>query len=96
MLIAATAGNFSLPPARAVAALEPDLMGLSSGGELLVGVGEHVYVCGRQHMRHEPAVFRACDTGVFFLQTSAAAEAWPVTEPRLAQLRAAFEATNER
>ena len=35
--VAATAGNFSLPPARAVAALEPDLMGLSSGGELLVG-----------------------------------------------------------
>ena len=35
--IAATAGNFSLPPARAMASLEPDIMGLSSGGDLLVG-----------------------------------------------------------
>ena len=35
--VAATAGNFSLPPARAAASLEPELMGLSAGGDLLVG-----------------------------------------------------------
>ena len=90
LIIGATAPALRLP---CIAALRSSA---HFRGELLVGVGEHVYVCGRQHMKHEPAIFRACDTGVFFLQTSAAAEAWPVTEPRLAQLRAAFEATNER
>ena len=65
-------------------------------GQLIVGVADHVYVCGRQHMKADAAIFRACDTGVYFLQTSAAAARWPVTEAKLAQLRAAFEATNSR
>ena len=65
-------------------------------GRLLVGVADHVYVCGRQHMKPDAAIFRACDTGVFFLQTSAAAAAWPVTDAKLARLREAFEKTNSR
>ena len=46
-------------------------------------------------MKAQPATFRACDTGVYFLQTRAAAAAWPVTDAKLAELRRAFEATNE-
>ena len=65
-------------------------------GRLLVGVADHVYVCGRQHMKPDAAIFRACDTGVFFLQTSAAAAAWPVTDAKLARLREAFKETNSR
>ena len=63
-------------------------------GRLVVGVSEHVYVCGRQFMKPDAATFRACDTGCFFLQSAAAAKAWPVTDAKLAKLRAAFEATN--
>ena len=63
-------------------------------GQLHVGVGRHVYVCGRQHLKAERAVFRACDTGVFLLQTTRAARQWPVTDGKLQQLRAAFEQTN--
>ena len=63
-------------------------------GRLHVGVAEHVYVCGRQHIKAQPATFRACDTGVFFLQSSSAAARWPVDDAKLAELRRAFEATN--
>ena len=63
-------------------------------GSFVVGVAKHVYVCGRQHMKAPGATFRACDTGVYVLQTSCAARAWPATEPRLSRLREAFEAFN--
>ena len=63
-------------------------------GSFVVGVANHVYVCGRQHMKAPGATFRACDTGVYVLQTSCAARAWPATEPRLSRLREAFEAFN--
>ena len=59
-------------------------------GRLVVGVADHAYVCGRQHMQPRPKQFRACDTGVFFLQSSAGALEWPVTDAGLADLRAAF------
>lgn len=56
--IAATAGNFSLPPARAMASLEPDIMGLSSGGDLLVGAR------GTPHAAlPPPPPSRACPAG---------------------------------
>ena len=47
-------------------------------------------------MAHLPTAraFRACDTGVYFLQTAEAAARWPCGEERLAELRAAFEASN--
>lgn len=63
-------------------------------GELVVGVAEHVYLCGRQHIKPRRATFRACDTGVYFLQSRAGAARWPVTPEKLQQLRAAFVATN--
>ena len=63
-------------------------------GKLLVGVGEHVYLCGRQHMKPTRATFRACDTGVFFLQSAAAARSWPVEQVRLEELRESFRETN--
>ena len=59
-----------------------------------VGVAEHVYVCGRQFMQSELATFRACDTAVFILQTTAAARRWPTTTRKLDELRAAFRQTN--
>ena len=65
-------------------------------GRMVVGVESHVYVCGRQHMKQAAATFRACDTGVFFLQTTMASAKWPVTKAKLAQLRAAFEVTNSK
>ena len=63
-------------------------------GELTVGVAEHVYVCGRQHMQAESRTFRACDTAVLMLQTAASARQWPTTPPKLATLSAAFRASN--
>jgi len=42
--IAATRGTFALPPTKAAAALEPELMGLSAGGSLLVADGSHEVV----------------------------------------------------
>jgi hypothetical protein len=64
------------------------------GGELIVSVAEHVYVCGRQHMQAASASFRACDTAVLVLQTAEAARRWPTTPARLEELRAAFRETN--
>ena len=90
LIIGATAPALRLPCISALRA------SVHFRGELLVGVGSHVYICGRQHMKPDAAIFRACDTGVFFLQTSAAAAKWPVTDVKLAQLQASFEATNSR
>jgi phosphorylated CTD-interacting factor 1 len=46
---------------------------------LMVSVAEHSYISGHQHIKGGTAKFRACDTGIFFLQTTAGAVKWPVT-----------------
>ncbi|MGB1598766.1 MAG: hypothetical protein ACPIOQ_38805, partial [Promethearchaeia archaeon] len=38
-------------------------------GTVIIGVGEHVYLCGGGQDDFETATFRACDTGVFILQS---------------------------
>ena len=63
-------------------------------GQLRVGVAEHVYVCGRQHMQANGATFRACDSACFLLQSVAASKRWPTTPKKLEKLRAAFRETN--
>ncbi len=88
LVIGATATALRLPCIRGVADSR------FYRGQLLVGVADHVYVCGQQHMKSAPATFRACDSGVYFLQTSVAAGQWPVTKAKLATLRATFVATN--
>jgi hypothetical protein len=103
LLHAADAANSPLSFALVVGGTEPALASPALSalpaspffrGQLHVGVGTHVYVCGRQHMQQQRLPFRACDTAVYFLQSAAAATKWPVTDTALDQLRAAFEATN--
>ena len=103
LLTAAEAAHSSLTLVLIIGATEPTLhqpcvARLTAScflrGRLVVGVGEHVYVCGRQHMKPAAATFRACDTGVFILQTTAAAKRWPARDSKLHALRAAFQATN--
>ena len=60
-------------------------------GKLFIGVAEHVYVSGDGRSARP---FRACDTGVWFLQSRKAAKKLAVTEGKLAKLRAAFESAN--
>jgi hypothetical protein len=88
LVIGATASTLRLPCIRGIADSR------FYRGQLRVGVADHVYVCGQQHMKSAPATFRACDSGVYFLQTSSAAVKWPVTKAKLAALRATFVATN--
>jgi hypothetical protein len=69
-------------------------------GRLHVGVAEHVYLCGRQHMQAEVETFRACDTEVFILE-SQEARRLQATKPDAVQLslRAlhnAFRQTNQQ
>lgn len=90
LIIGATAPALRLP---CVVALQESA---HFRGRLLVNVADHVYICGRQFMKPDAAIFRACDTGVFFLQTSAAAAAWPVTDGKLERLRESFMKTNSK
>ena len=103
LLERAEAGGAALSYALIIGATQPTLqepciraLATSSflRGTLHVNVADHVYVCGRQHTKPADATFRACDTGVYFLQSSAAAAKWPVTDANLAKLQAAFHATN--
>ena len=49
---------------------------------------------GASPARAPAATFRACDTAVFLLQSSAAARKWPSTPKKLEGLKAAFRETN--
>lgn len=64
---------------------------------LWVPVAEHSYVSGQQHL-HGAAnnTFQACDTGVFFLQTTAAALQWPVDRSSVDALHRAFRESAHR
>ena len=86
------------PPYSQAALRHPSILALDKSpflrGKLIVGVAEHVYICGRQHMQAKHATFRACDTGVFWVQSAEAARRWPVTPAKRDELLSAFRATN--
>ena len=60
---------------------------------MLVGIGEHGYFSGEQHLKKERRLLSTCDTAVFFWQSTLAQEQWPATPEKLQSLRYAFEAT---
>ena len=53
---------------------------------LLLEQRSHGYTEGAQHQRSSRYRISTCDTSVFFLQTDAATQAWPVTLARLTPL----------
>jgi phosphorylated CTD-interacting factor 1 len=63
-------------------------------GRLHIKVQDHVYISGQQHLEGGDYSFRACDSGIFFLQSDAGAKKWPVSSEGLEKLRCSFLGSN--
>lgn len=59
---------------------------------LLVAAADHGFCDGSSHQARDPYRQSPFDSGLFILQTSAAAKKWGVTPPLVAQLRTAMAA----
>ena len=64
-------------------------------GHTRVGIAEHVYLQGTAQSDLSSDTFRACDTGIYILQSPSASRRWPTTPEKLLRLGSSLRANGQ-